>query len=65
MKALRRSLGVRLAEESGQSVTEVAILAFALLGPGGFFLLKFAPEAIAAATIYLNGFYLVLGLPIG
>jgi hypothetical protein len=51
--------------ESGQSMTETAVIAAALLGGGSLLLMQFAPDALQAFTIYLHGFYVVLGYPIG
>ena len=50
--------------ERGQNMTEVALLTSVLLiGIGG--LMVFAPDALQAFTIYIQGFYLILGLPLG
>ena len=68
MRNLRRAAARLLGDESGQAMTESAVILMALLFSLpvlGFMLIKYAPDAVAAATIYFNGFYLVLGLPIG
>lgn len=66
MSALRRLAAGLRRGESGQAMTETAIIYGALLAvPGYYVLTKFAPDAMAAASVYLNSIYLVLGLPIG
>lgn len=48
----------------GQAMVEFVTLTTALL-VGGVGLMTFAPDSVRALTIYLRGFYLVLGLPLG
>jgi hypothetical protein len=48
----------------GQAMTEYVTLMAALLLTG-IGLTSFAPDMMAAFTIYIRGFYLVLGMPIG
>ena len=50
--------------EEGQAAVESAVLYSALL-VGASSLMFFLPDMLAAITIYLNGFYLILGYPIG
>lgn len=48
----------------GQAMSEYAVLTAALL-VSGVGIMAFAPDMMAAFTIYIRGFYLILGLPIG
>jgi hypothetical protein len=48
----------------GQAMTEYVALTAALLVTG-VGIMAFAPDMMAAFTIYIRGFYLILGLPIG
>ena len=61
---IRRLLPARLQNRRGQAMTEFAALTVALL-LGTASIVTFAPDSLAAITIYINGFYLVLGLPLG
>lgn len=61
---IRRLLPARLQNPRGQAMTEFITLTFFMLGMGTT-LVMFAPDALGAITIYVNGFYLVLGLPLG
>jgi hypothetical protein len=56
--------GGRARRARGQAMAEYASLVFALL-VGTVSLMAFAPDMLAAFTIYIRGFYLVLGLPMG
>jgi uncharacterized protein (UPF0333 family) len=49
----------------GQASTEYIVLSFGMLVIAGGGLMTFAPDSVAALTIYIRGFYLVLGLPLG
>ncbi|MGI5862753.1 MAG: hypothetical protein ACOX6T_11945 [Myxococcales bacterium] len=50
--------------EGGQATVETAVLVSALLvGTGS--IMFFLPDMLAAFTIYIQGFYLVLGYPLG
>jgi len=51
------------AGDDGQAMTEYAITSFALIAGAGVSLLVFLPNTIAAYKIYINGFYIILGLP--
>jgi hypothetical protein len=48
----------------GQAMVEYVTLTAGLL-LGAFSLMTFAPDSVRALTIYIQGFYLVLGLPLG
>ncbi|MFP2960680.1 hypothetical protein ACLEPN_23385 [Myxococcus sp. 1LA] len=48
----------------GQAMAEFSLLLMALLIIGGG-IATFAPDMFAAFTIYVRGFYLVLGYPLG
>ncbi|WP_224245585.1 hypothetical protein [Hyalangium gracile] len=48
----------------GQAMAEFSIILMSLL-VGGVALSTFAPDMLAAYTIYVRGFYVVLGYPIG
>lgn len=48
----------------GQAMVEYVSLTTALL-LGTVSLMTFAPDSVRALSIYLRGFYLVLGLPLG
>ncbi|MBI5545451.1 MAG: hypothetical protein HY901_16315 [Deltaproteobacteria bacterium] len=66
--ALRLRLRALLVVESGQAMTETASLYFFILvgvTSGGYVLTRFAPDVVSAVSVYVNSFYLVLGLPIG
>jgi hypothetical protein len=55
---------LRRPRSRGQALTELSILLMALL-VGGVALSTFAPDMLAAYTIYVRGFYVVLGYPLG
>jgi hypothetical protein len=55
---------LRRPRSRGQAMTEFSILLMSLL-IGGVALSTFAPDMLAAFTIYVRGFYVVLGYPIG
>ncbi|HCF59133.1 MAG TPA: hypothetical protein DFS52_14215 [Myxococcales bacterium] len=59
-----RSLMAASRGESGQATVETAVLVSALLVGAGS-IMFFLPDMLAAFTIYIQGFYLVLGYPIG
>ncbi len=48
----------------GQQLTEFTILSMALLMIGGG-IMHFAPDMLGVITIYLRGFYVILGFPLG
>ena len=52
-------------DESGQSMTEEALLLSGLLLVGGYSLMAWAPEMLGGITTYVFGIYVVLGYPIG
>lgn len=55
---------LRRPRSRGQALTEFTILLMVLLiGVTG--ISTFAPDMFAAFTIYVRGFYLVLGFPMG
>lgn len=60
-----RAMLARLAPEAGQATTESAIILSGLLLATAFPLVKWAPDMLEALTIYVRGFYVVLGYPIG
>lgn len=63
LRSIRSSL-VRRKRTRGQAMSETAILtAGVLLGVGS--IASFAPDMFAAFTIYIRGFYLILGFPLG
>ena len=48
----------------GQNTAEMMLLTSALLlGTGG--IMTFAPDMLAAITIYIRGYWVVLGFPFG
>ena len=55
----------RVSRNRGQATTEYVALSFGMLVIAGGGLMTFAPDSVAALTIYLRGFWLVLGLPLG
>ncbi|QDE66239.1 MULTISPECIES: hypothetical protein [Myxococcus] len=55
---------VRRPRTRGQALAEFSLLLMALLVIGGG-IASFAPDMFAAFTIYVRGFYLVLGYPLG
>ena len=63
-RALASLLLQGLRDESGQEMTEYALVTSSLLLGTGVSLLVFIPNALSAYKIYINGFYMVLGLPI-
>ncbi|OJH40867.1 hypothetical protein [Cystobacter ferrugineus] len=48
----------------GQQLTEFTLLSAALL-VGTLSIIHFAPDMLGALTIYLRGFYVILGYPLG
>ncbi len=48
----------------GQQLTEFTLLSAALL-VGTLSIIHFAPDMLGAFTIYLRGFYVILGYPLG
>ncbi|MET0402719.1 MAG: hypothetical protein ABW123_09960 [Cystobacter sp.] len=62
MKRLTSPLAQRRAR--GQQLTEFSLLSAALL-VGGLSLMHFAPDMLGALTIYIRGFYVILGYPLG
>ncbi|HZI14009.1 MAG TPA: hypothetical protein VE153_26825 [Myxococcus sp.] len=55
---------LRRPRSRGQAMAEFTILLMALL-IGVFGITTFAPDMFSAFTIYIRGFYLVLGYPMG
>ncbi len=55
---------MRRSRSRGQAATEFTLLLMSLLLIG-FGIDAFAPDMFAAFTIYVRGFYLVLGYPLG
>jgi hypothetical protein len=54
--------------QRGQAMTESALVLAALLGAlgvTGVTLVRFYPDSLAAFTIYLRGFYIILSYPLG
>ncbi len=60
----RGSLSAQARRTRGQAMVEYVTLTSALL-LGGVGLMAFAPDSVQALTIYIQGFYLILGLPLG
>jgi hypothetical protein len=48
----------------GQQLTEFTLLSMALLVIGGG-IMHFMPDMLGVITIYLRGFYVILGFPLG
>jgi hypothetical protein len=48
----------------GQQMAEFSLLSAALL-VGGMSIMHFAPDMLGAFTIYIRGFYVILGFPLG
>ncbi len=61
MNTWRRLLGGRRA----QAMSEYVLLLSALFFAGGYAIMNWAPDALNAYQIYLDGFYLAIGYPIG
>lgn len=55
---------LRRPRSRGQAMAEFSILLMSLL-IGGVALSTWAPDMLAAFTVYVRGFYVVLGYPIG
>jgi hypothetical protein len=55
---------LRRPRSRGQALTEFTLLLMVLL-IGVMGITTFAPDMFAAFTIYIRGFYLVLGYPMG
>lgn len=55
---------LRRPRSRGQAAAEFSLLLLGLL-VGGSTLLAFAPDLLAIFTVYVAGFYLVLGYPLG
>jgi uncharacterized protein (UPF0333 family) len=55
---------LRRSRSRGQAAAEFSLLLMALLIMGGG-IVSFAPDMLAAFTIYVRGFYVVLGYPLG
>jgi hypothetical protein len=54
--------------QAGQAMSESSLVLAALLGAlgaTGVTLLRFYPDSLAAFTVYIRGFYIVLGYPLG
>ncbi len=54
--------------QRGQAMTESTLILAAMLGGiglTGVTLLRFYPDSLAAFSVYVRGFYIVLGYPIG
>ena len=54
--------GIR--DEGGQAMAEFAIVTAALMGGLGLMSFEILPNFIEALQVYLDGFYLLLNLPI-
>lgn len=54
----------RAARTRGQQMTEFALLSSVLL-MGTLSIMHFAPDMLGAFTIYVRGFYIILGMPLG
>jgi hypothetical protein len=66
MKATKRPLARRLAKRRrtrGQAMAETALLTTLLIGWGGA-MMFFFPDAANSLQIYIDGFYVMLSLPI-
>jgi hypothetical protein len=64
MRLLRRARK----RAAGQALAESSLILFSLaVGAAGslYALERFQPDAMAAFTIYIRGFYLILSLPVG
>ncbi|RKH66242.1 hypothetical protein [Corallococcus aberystwythensis] len=62
---LSRGYGwLRRPRSRGQAMAEFTILLMALMS-GVLAITQFAPDMFAALTIYIRGFYCVLGYPFG
>jgi hypothetical protein len=48
----------------GQQLTEFSLLSMALL-VGLLSIMHFTPDMLGAFTIYIRGFYVILGYPLG
>ncbi|WP_253999743.1 hypothetical protein [Myxococcus qinghaiensis] len=55
---------LRRPRSRGQAAAEFSLLLLGLLVSGSAFL-AFAPDLLAIFTVYVAGFYLVLGYPLG
>ncbi|MCY1017182.1 hypothetical protein [Pyxidicoccus sp. MSG2] len=55
---------LRRSRSRGQAAAEFSLLLMALLVLMGG-IASFAPDMLAAFTIYVRGFYIVLGYPLG
>ncbi|XXF80590.1 hypothetical protein P2318_12820 [Myxococcaceae bacterium GXIMD 01537] len=65
LSSLRRiTQSSRPRRTAGQAMVEYVSLTAALL-IGTVSLVTFAPDSVAALTIYIRGFYLVLAMPLG
>jgi hypothetical protein len=54
----------RAGRTRGQQMAEFSILSVALL-VGALSIMHFAPDMLGAFTIYVRGFYVILGFPLG
>lgn len=62
-RVFRRASGQR-----GQAMAESSLIMAALVGAigvTGVTLLRFYPDSLAAFSIYVRGFYIILGYPLG
>ncbi|TQF15318.1 hypothetical protein FJV41_14215 [Myxococcus llanfairpwllgwyngyllgogerychwyrndrobwllllantysiliogogogochensis] len=55
---------LRRPRSRGQALTEISLLMMALF-VGGLGITTFAPDIFSAFTMYVCGFYVVLGYPLG
>ncbi|MCE9673054.1 hypothetical protein LY474_35135 [Myxococcus stipitatus] len=55
---------LRRPRSRGQALAEFSLLLMALVMMG-MGITTFAPDTLAAFTMYVNGFYIVLGYPLG
>ncbi len=53
-----------LGNEDGQAATEYSLLSFYIILGGGGAIFAWMPAMLNAYTIYIHGFYTVLGLPV-
>ncbi|ATB41764.1 hypothetical protein CYFUS_007234 [Cystobacter fuscus] len=61
---MKRLTTRRARRDRGQQLTEFTLLSAALLVMGGG-LMHFAPDMLDVITIYIRGFYVILGFPLG
>lgn len=66
--SLRTMLRRARSGQRGQAMSESSLILAALLGGigiTGVTLLRFYPDSLAAFSVYVRGFYIILGYPVG